>query len=95
MMDEQNKGATNRQDAMEAAWDAANDAASDYEHYASRGMIEAAVAAYLAAREAQGFVMVPVEPSDAMYQAAMVRDALCPAEVYRAMLAARPTNGDR
>ncbi|CAB5222775.1 hypothetical protein UFOVP368_32 [uncultured Caudovirales phage] len=63
-----------------------------------------AVTAYLAQREAEGFVMVPVEPTEAMADATDNHDNYwgyaCngqpwgPEDCYRAMLAARPQNGE-
>ena len=65
------------------------------------GMIaQAAITAYLAQREAEGFVMVPVEPTEAMADATDNHDNYwgyaCngrpwgPEDCYRAMIAARP-----
>jgi hypothetical protein len=62
---------------------------------------EAGIIAYLAALEAEGFVMVPVEPTEAMLEAGHLRDPLgCDIEpndapmiyerIWEAMIAARP-----
>ena len=66
-----------------------------------RGYAQAAVAAFLAQREADGFVMVPVEPTEVMVKAGVqlaFRIRLSPeyswqdymTDLHRAMLAARP-----
>jgi hypothetical protein len=71
--------------------------ASGYEKAA-----QAAIAAYLAQREADGFVMVPVEPTPHMKEEAlfandnallMIADCTDMGNAYRAMIAARPKGG--
>lgn len=52
------------------------------------GIAQAAVQAYLATREAEGFVMVPVKPTKEMMRAGIRRHP--PHGTYAAMLAARP-----
>ena len=55
---------------------------------------QAAITAYLAALEAEGFVVVPVEPTEAMMQAGWIASGPhpeeCPDDIYRTMIAARP-----
>lgn len=62
-------------------------------------IVQAAIAAYLAQREADGFVMVPVEPTPHMKEEAlfandnallMSADCTDMGNAYRAMIAARP-----
>lgn len=56
---------------------------------------QAAVQAYLAAMEAEGFVMVPVEPtSKQLGEGHGVLHHQCPLVTYSAMLAARPQPKD-
>jgi hypothetical protein len=85
--------------AIEAAYEAAIAYSDTPDFYPTRRMIEAAIAAYLAQREADGFVMVPVEPTPHMKEEAlfandnallMSADCTDMGNAYRAMIAARP-----
>lgn len=76
-------------EAATKRWRAASDC-SRREYLADA---QVAIAAYLAQREAEGFVMVPVEPSEEMLESGLaeftnIRD------IWAAMIAARP-RGDR
>lgn len=82
--------------AMEAARDALKGdfigkyMSDDYREEVAR----IAVTAYLAAREAEGAVMVPVEATTGQQLAGHgVSHHQCPLVTYSAMLAARPTEG--
>lgn len=85
--------------AMEAAARAVYRAMGD-EINGSEDIARAAIAAYLAAKEAEGFVMVPVEPTremiytgtDKLYENAPWSDCV---HVWSAMIAARPREEDR
>lgn len=57
-----------------------------------RSQAKAAITAYLAAMEAEGFVMVPVEPTPEMHDAGcdQILDPIGLYDAYRAMIAARP-----
>lgn len=92
--------------AVDAAMDAAVDAAIETfpQNYAQRQHIEAAITAYRRAREAQGYVEVPVEPTPEMLQASLGwREFDIPDHwpnrlrlyygTWCAMLSARPQNG--
>lgn len=100
---------TNQQDAMEAAARALcqSNSYAWVEHFGDewRKHAGAVVAAYLAAREAEGWFFAPEYPTEAMVVAgAGWREYDTPDDwpdearvfygAYRAMLAARPTNGD-
>lgn len=54
---------------------------------------QAAVSAYLAQREAEGFVMVPVEPTPEMLEQFGIHKQWAK-DNYRAMIAARPQIGE-
>lgn len=87
--------------AMEAACRAADNQFGGLSHRESY-MISVAITAYLAAKEAAGFVMVPVEPTEAMLEAGWSGDFILSeraekdelARVYRDMLIAAAQEGE-
>ncbi|BEV44818.1 hypothetical protein [Afipia carboxidovorans] len=79
--------------AFEAEWERPWETVASYERDHFHGVATAAITAYLAQREKEGFVEVPVEPTVTMRKAAVEADdertgnETC-AHIYRAMLTA-------